>query len=921
MPKQSYGKINQQRSQTLLLALLDFANDDLAAAELERIRSHLQIHWQTEKKLVVRTKTRHLEALIKLAATVPLSIDHIKTALKHLENHVGILEDHRTAQRGSDTWHFTLTWWHDRWQREANLAAFEQAWSEKGQEKSISSSGKVDRTPKISISNQSVELMDWPRICRQALDTNLSSNPLMANIGKAFDLNDIYLPLGVKERRFTTGDEEDPICYQPPELITKLLATAETNRTAIIGAPGAGKTTLLQKIALSLLETAECLPIWVSLADLGDRNLADYLTQSWLKDTLCVFQISGQQQQELVQQVATGKVWLLLDAVDEMGATSGILTKLAKQLQGWLSPAHVVLTCRSNLWDGEKNALVDFDTYQILSFSHAHTGVPAFIQSWFQDSPELGRKLSVKLTQKSMESIHSCITNPLYLTLVCRSWMLNQGQLPGTKNSLYRQFVAAIYSWKQDLFPTSLSQRQALNQILATLALQAMQQHDSIFRLSATLVFTVFATNLELLTLALNLGLLQQSGQFSRSGDAVYAFQHPTFQEYFAAQAIEDPQQFFDLNIFDLKWREVLPLWLGRADILDRSKENLLQALLNFTDHCGGFYRYRAYFLAAEGLAEFPAWSAGDEVVTRLVNLRYAGAFDKAIPIPITERAGIALSKTDRLRAIQSLEQFIRIPTQHHPQAIWLAAHSLGRSYDTGNKQSITTLATMLSYVPDDYSKFAIAKSLIAIAPGHQLAIDALLQIIKFSIYPSLQQRAARRLQTISLDNPVVAKILADLMTEPLFQTIFPAIEPALKKKSSKSSRNQKHQKNLGDSSKLVAAIVQKLQADGNANIKIRLANNLARHEPQHPLVLDSLLYCLKNCDQKAYLKQVGESLRNLVTVEQLPLVFPQVREIYLASQDLHAEQYHESYRILWHWSRSINHPEFEELWQINHFI
>ncbi len=49
MPKQSYGKINQQRSQILLLALLDFANDDLAAAELERIRSHLQIHWQTEK--------------------------------------------------------------------------------------------------------------------------------------------------------------------------------------------------------------------------------------------------------------------------------------------------------------------------------------------------------------------------------------------------------------------------------------------------------------------------------------------------------------------------------------------------------------------------------------------------------------------------------------------------------------------------------------------------------------------------------------------------------------------------------------------------------------------------------------------------------------------------------------------------------
>jgi hypothetical protein len=104
MPKQSYGKINQQRAQTLFLALLDFANDDLEAEEreLERIRSQIQTHWQTEKKLVVRTKTRYLESLIKLTGGIVLSIDQIKTALKHLENHLGILSDHRTAQRGSD---------------------------------------------------------------------------------------------------------------------------------------------------------------------------------------------------------------------------------------------------------------------------------------------------------------------------------------------------------------------------------------------------------------------------------------------------------------------------------------------------------------------------------------------------------------------------------------------------------------------------------------------------------------------------------------------------------------------------------------------------------------------------------------------------------------------------------------------------
>jgi Effector-associated domain 4/NACHT domain len=647
MPKQSYGKINQQRAQTLFVALLDFANDDLEAdeKELERIRSQIQTHWQTEKKLVVRTKTRYLESLINFTGLIVLSIDQIKTALKHLENYLGILSDHRTAQRGSDNWHFTLDLWCDRWQREGNLAAFDRSWLQKGSVRVIDINAPLpsgEREQKTTIDNL---LIDWHKICRQALDTSLSSNSLMGNIGKAFDLNDIYLPLGVEERQ---AIEEDPISYQPAELITKLLATDEHNRIAIIGTPGAGKTTLLQKIALSLLE-ANCLPIWISLADLGDRSLTDHLTQTWLQEALCAFQISPQQQQELVQQVESGKIWLLLDAVDEIGTASSALTNLAKQLKGWLSQAHVVLTCRSNLWDGEKNALIDFDTYKILGFSHANNGVPAFIQKWFQDSPELGEKLLLKLTQKNMERIHSCVTNPLYLALLCRSWMLNQGQLPSTKTSLYRQFVEAIYSWKQDLFPTKLSQRQSLNQKLSQLALQAMQQTESIFRISQTTVFAAFAADLELLTLALNLGLLKQSGI---SGDPIYAFHHPTFQEYFAAQAIADQQQFWAFNIFELKWREVLPLWLGREDIEDRSKEELLQTLLNFTDNCGGFYRYRAYFLASEGIAEFPGFSAGDQVVADLVNLRYLGSFDRSLPTTITERAGIALSKTDRIRAI-----------------------------------------------------------------------------------------------------------------------------------------------------------------------------------------------------------------------------------------------------------------------------
>jgi energy-coupling factor transporter ATP-binding protein EcfA2 len=915
MPKQSYGKINQQRSQILLLALLSFANDELEAEdrELERLRSQIQTHWQTEKKLVVRTKTRYLESLIKLMGQEVLSIDHIKTALKHLENHVGILDDHRTAQRGSDNWHFTINLWFDRWQQTANIEAFDRAWSGNSERQSADQSERSHASG--SPENASESQLDWPHLCRQALDTSLSSNPLMTNIGKAFDLNDLYLPLGVEERRFIRGDDENALQYQPTELIAKLLAANETNRIAIIGTPGAGKTTLLQKIAQSLSETSGCLPTWISLAELGGQSLENYLTQNWLKDALRLFQVSPQQQQELVEQVNDGRVWLLLDAIDEMGASSGALTYLAKQFKGWLSQAHVVLTCRSNLWDGEKNALMDFETYQILSFKHTQDGVPAFIQRWFQESPESGQKLALRLTQKSMERIHSCVTNPLYLALLCRSWMLNQGQLPSTKTSLYRQFVEAIYSWKQDLFPTTLSQRQSLNQILAALAVQAMQQRDSIFRIPSTLVLAAFAADLDLLTLALNLGLLKQSGHSIASGDPIYGFHHPTFQEYFAAQAIADRQQFFAFNIFDLKWREVLPLWLGREDIADRAKEELLQSLLNFEDTCGSFYCYRAYFLAGEGVAEFPAFSAGDKIVAKLVELRYLGSFNPTVPTTITERAGIALSKTDRRRAIRALENFIQIPTPENFQATWLAAHSLGRNYDAGNTRAVATLETLLVNALDNYSKFSVAKSLIGIVPEHALAIDTLVQIVKSFEYPALQRRAARRLQMIGVDNPLVAGILAELRIEPQLAEIFSSIKNAPKNPSSQRDRQSKE--NLGDPRKIIESIVRKLQSNNSVNTKIRLANHLAKYEPDHPLVLESLLYCLKHCDQKAYLKQVGESLRSLVPIADLPSVLPKVRDIYLESPKKNPEQYHESYRILWYWSRSIGHPEFESLWNL----
>ena len=128
---------------------------------------------------------------------------------------------------------------------------------------------------------------------------------------------------------------------------------------------------------------------------------------------------------------------------------------------------------------------------------------------------------------------------------MCRIWGLRRGGLPNTKAMLYEKFVEAIYEWKQDRFPTTSTQRKQLNQALGKLALMAIANEKTKFRLRHRFVCEVLGAPDEgLFQLALQLGWLNQVGISETQGEKVYAFYHPTFQEYFAALAIEDWQFF-----------------------------------------------------------------------------------------------------------------------------------------------------------------------------------------------------------------------------------------------------------------------------------------------------------------------------------------------------------------------------------------
>jgi HEAT repeat protein len=981
MPRPNYGNAVKQRAVQFFTVLVDYANDELDIDDrlLESLQRDIQLHWQTPKRCVVRTKVRYLEQLTKLA-DVTLTGEQIKEAIKCLTDFIEIVEDNRASKGGSETWHFTLNLWHDRFDRVANLDRIGQEWDRRKSPQNV---------PQSAIESQPAATTDyWWELMRSSLTAQkyqrITTNPLMGEDRLRFSLEEVYVPLDLMERQHVKmfevqadldrGGEEigtnsigDIDC-----LLARLITNTEPNRIAIIGEPGAGKTTCLQKLAAGLLDL-QLLPIWISLADLQGEILTDYLLQDWLKLATRQIAIDSKLQQDFAAQFESGRVWLLLDAVDEMAIDASIaLARIERQLRGWIGSAHVILTCRSNVWDSGKNALENFTTYRNLSLSNGYHGssnrVSQFIQGWFRAQPELGENLSTELAQPQYQRLRDAVKNPLRLALLCRYWLLTQGKLPSTKASLYQQFTDTIYAWKQDRFPTSLSQRQQLNTALGKLALQAQSSRESPgetrqervrFRLHEHTVLAVLAP--ELLELALQLGWLNHVGISASTGAKIYAFYHSTFQEYFAARSIDDWQYFLTgtiashAPIFSPYWQETILFWFGRGDIATSEKEAFIAALINFDRSRGGFHYYHAYFLAAAAIAEFPESIYTQQIIDRLLQWRFAKFIPdlhtwKYYPLPIQDGARVALRQTDRSAAITGLEKLVQ--AIENPFICWQAAHSLGKVFDPGNAIAVRALINSIDLVTSGDLIIKICESLTKIDPScHKIAIATLVNTIHTGKTETLIRKAAFTLGKIlleSADNTVgnsllmlaidtLVRIIAANNDTPTANLLYSAnqraalenlrqIAPTHPAANSKfisdrtlPSSSRKRRKKVTDLRNIEIAIgelEQKLVTINNAESKRRYAYQLGKFQPGHPLAVDALLQLISSPQPHSFYKLTGEYLKEITLPEQLPLIITQLKDRALAveSGDRSTAALI-CYKLLWYCAEQLPDRLFIEIW------
>lgn len=483
----------------------------------------------------------------------------------------------------------------------------------------------------------------------------MTSNPLTVGDDINLERDKMYVPLGLIERRkkprvkdgeakkgsrFYDSQEEITRRFENDQFFCEVIEGGNSPKSAgkrivIIGEPGAGKTTLLQQIVDRVSQThPEDRIIWVSLADLPGDNLENYLLDKWLKVALKTFEVKPESKRALVDIFNTERVWLLLDGLDEMGINNPLFWIRNQIEQSWLAAARILLTCRLNVWDNGKNYLDNFDVYRNLYFDEEQ--VKDFIGRFFINDHERSLLLQGELNKSGKERIRDLIKNPLQLTLLCYAWQRREGSLPETKAGLYKWFVETLYEWKSEYFPTTSSQQKELNRALGELAKAAINQPSNRFRLSREQVVKYLGEiDQPLGKLALDIGWLNIVGVAEENPEEeVYAFFHPSFQEYFAALVIDDYQFFLNhipknpeqgvYRVFENQWTEVILLWLGQqSDQIIAEKNKLMEELFNFNDGCGfcNFYWRVSFEILIKFLGEFKQYCNYDKILTKAIQI------------------------------------------------------------------------------------------------------------------------------------------------------------------------------------------------------------------------------------------------------------------------------------------------------------
>ena len=369
-------------------------------------------------------------------------------------------------------------------------------------------------------------------------------------------------------------------------------AVEEFKRLMVWGKPGAGKTTFMKYLAISCLGGkfhSELVPIFVELrfyaAIESKPTLQEYIWGEFQRQD-----VEGNVVERLLKE---GRALILLDGLDEVKKEDDRRVKqdIEQFARYWLKNRFAI-TCRiaAREYQFEKFTEVevaDFDDGQI----------ETFVNNWFRERDESKAERMLERL-KGNQPVKELAKSPLLLTLLCLVFG-ERNDFPPKRSELYKEGLEVLMKkWdakrniEREVIYKHLSP-QNKEDMLGQIAFNTFVNGEYFFRqedlqrqikdyicnlpeASADPDALRLDSEVVLKAIEHHHGLLVERAR------NIYSFSHLTFQEYFAAKAIERGQQLEILvqNISNPRWKEVFYL---TAEMLWRS-DDFLQLMKGHID-------------------------------------------------------------------------------------------------------------------------------------------------------------------------------------------------------------------------------------------------------------------------------------------------------------------------------------------------
>lgn len=326
----------------------------------------------------------------------------------------------------------------------------------------------------------------------------------------------------------------------------KLVMQPDHQHFVILGQPGAGKTTFLKHIALQAADgkLGDRAPILVYLREWTGGELMDFLTRPLSNGGI------ADPPALMEHLLCTGRALLLLDGLDEVNELQRRdLIRSIEEFHRRYMDCRILLTCRVA---ATPHQFEDFSEVEVADFTEEQ--MLAFARNWFGGDTPKAEEFQNQIQQE--ERLRDLGHTPLLLGMLCLIFD-EQGAFPEKRAELYQRALdALLVEWDESRSIEREAMRRAeiyyslslgrKHQLFAHIAHTTFERGKTLIpqeRLERLITDYLATTPNAPARIDIDAGAIleaieAQHGILVEYAQRMYAFAHPTFQEYYTAHYI-----------------------------------------------------------------------------------------------------------------------------------------------------------------------------------------------------------------------------------------------------------------------------------------------------------------------------------------------------------------------------------------------